>query len=64
MLGENIRSARKQANLSQEKLAEKAELNPAYVSEVERGQENISVDALMRIASALGTTLNNLTRGI
>lgn len=64
ILGENIRVKRKQAGLSQEKLAEKAELNPAYVSEVERGEENISVDALMRIARALGTTLNDLTRGI
>jgi len=64
ILGENIRASRKQAGLSQEKLAEKAELNSAYVSDVERGKENISVDALMRIANALGATLNDLTRGI
>ena len=64
VLGENIRNTRKLAGLSQEKLAEKAELNPAYVSDVERGTENISVDALIRISEALDTTVHNLTRGI
>ena len=55
---------RRHAGLTQEKLAEKAELNPAYVSDVERGEENISVDALMRVAKALNLTLHDLTRGI
>jgi XRE family transcriptional regulator, regulator of sulfur utilization len=63
-LGENIRTARRQAGLSQEKLAEKADLNSAYLSDVERGEENVSVDTLIRIAKALGTTAHELTRGI
>jgi XRE family transcriptional regulator, regulator of sulfur utilization len=64
VLGENIRIARKQVRLTQEKLAEKAELNSAYVSEVERGEENISVDGLMRIAKALNLSVHDLTRGL
>ncbi len=64
ILGETIRSYRKQAGLSQEKLAEKAELHPTYVSDVERGAENISVDALSRIAKTLKIHVNDLTKGI
>lgn len=62
MLGEAIRQLRKQARLSQEKLAEKAELNPKYISEVERGSMKISVDALVRIAAALKSRVTDLTR--
>ena len=50
--------------MSQEKLAEKADLNPKYVSEVERGRVNISLDALLRIAKALNVSLTELIRGI
>ena len=64
ILGETIRSYRKQARLSQEKLAEKAELHPVYISAVERGQKTISVDALMRMARALNVSLQDLFRGI
>jgi transcriptional regulator with XRE-family HTH domain len=49
--------------MSQEKLAEKAELHPKYISEVERGQKTISVDAMARIARALGLNVSDLTRG-
>ena len=64
VLGENIRTHRKRAGLSQEKLAEKAELSPTYISDVERGEENISVDALVRIAKAFNTSLSDLIRGL
>ena len=64
ILGENIRVYRKQARMSQEKLAEKADLNTTYVSAVERGEENISVDGLVRISAALKISLADLIRGI
>jgi transcriptional regulator with XRE-family HTH domain len=60
VLGEAIRICRKQAKLSQEKLAEKAELHPVYISAVERGAKTISMDALMRIAKALGVRVRDL----
>ena len=53
IIGDALRKVRKAAGLSQEKLAEKAELHPNYIGEVERGEKTISVDALMRIADAL-----------
>jgi transcriptional regulator with XRE-family HTH domain len=59
-LGERVRLYRKLSQLTQEKLAEKAELAPTYISDVERGRENISVDALQRIARSLGIELLDL----
>jgi len=59
-VGQNIRARRKQARLSQEKLAEKAELSYKYLGEVERGCVNVSLDSLMRIARALGVRRGDL----
>jgi transcriptional regulator with XRE-family HTH domain len=53
ILGATIRHYRTQAGLSQEKLAEKAELHPVYVGKVERGEQWVSLHALLRIAEAL-----------
>ena len=64
ILGETLRTCRKQRGFSQEKMAEKAGLNPKYLSEVECGNVNISLDALARIAKALKLTVNDLTRRI
>ena len=64
MLGENIRVKRKSTGFSQEKLAEKADLHPTYVSDVECGKENISLDAICRIAKALKVSLAELVKGI
>ncbi len=63
ILGETVRVYRKQALMSQERLAEKSELSPKYLGEVERGCVNISVDALSRIAKALRIQVADLTRG-
>jgi transcriptional regulator with XRE-family HTH domain len=64
ILGENIRINRKKARLSQEKLAEAAELSPKYLGEVERGCVNSSLDALVRISKALGVPLRKLMADI
>jgi transcriptional regulator with XRE-family HTH domain len=63
-LGENIRVYRRNLKWSQEKLAEKANLHRNYIGDIERGEENVSVDALMRIALALKVQLSDLVRGI
>jgi transcriptional regulator with XRE-family HTH domain len=60
ILGENIRIHRRSVGWSQEKLAEKANLHRNYIGDIERGEENVSVDALMRIATALKVSLSNL----
>ena len=49
---------------SQEKLAEQSDLHRNYIGDIERGEENVSVDALMRIASALKISINEIVRGM
>lgn len=57
VLGDSLRRFRKQRRLTQEGLGELAGLNPKYLGEVERREKTISVDALARLADALGVTL-------
>jgi transcriptional regulator with XRE-family HTH domain len=59
-LGEQLRIRRKAAGLTQEKLAEMADLNRNYVGEVERGEKTISVDALVRLAVAVKVRVRDL----
>ncbi len=59
-VGAAIREKRKQKGLSQEALAFEAELDRTYIGSVERGERNISVLNLVRIAGALGTTVGGI----
>ena len=63
-MGENIRMHRRRLKWSQEKLAEKAELHRNYIGDIERGEENVSVDALMRIALGMNIKVSELFRGL
>jgi transcriptional regulator with XRE-family HTH domain len=63
-LGGNIRSFRNKAGLTQEKLAEKADLHPVYISQVESGSKAVSVEALWKISKALRVPMSHLFRGI
>ena len=64
VIGEAIRSYRSKANLTQEQLAEKADLHPVYLGELERGEETASVGALIRLARALGIKLRDLVANV
>ena len=56
----NVRTSRLAQDLTQEELAELAELHRTYVGSVERGERNISIDNMERLAHALGVRLANL----
>jgi transcriptional regulator with XRE-family HTH domain len=60
LIGNAIRRHRKAVGLSQEKLAEKADLHPVYLGQVERGEQAVSVHALVRLASALKVRVRDL----
>ncbi len=60
LLGERIRSLRLGANLSQEELAEKSRLHRTYVGAVERGERNVSLLNIVRLAQALNTKPSKL----
>lgn len=59
-LGFKIRIERKKRKLSQEKLAELADLNRNFIGMIERGEANITVKNLENIAIALGLDIKNL----
>lgn len=51
--GQNIRKARTKAGLTQEQLAERADLHTNYYARVERGEENPSYETIEKIVKAL-----------
>lgn len=52
----NVKQNRTAAQLSQEDLAELAQLHRTYISDIERGMRNVSIDNIERIANALGVS--------
>ncbi len=55
-----MRRIRRAQRMTQEQLAEHANLHPNYVSSVERAERNISIRNIERIALALGVTMAEL----
>lgn len=60
ILGQRIRSYRKSSGLSQEQLAELADLHPTYIGQLERGEKNASIETLARISHALHVPMTQL----
>ena len=60
ILGDTIREHRERKGMSQETLAEKADLHPVYIGKIERGEQWISLHALLRVAQALGVRVRDL----
>ena len=60
LFARNMRRIRLSLEMTQERLAERAELHPNYISSVERAERNISIRNIERIAKALGVTMAEL----
>jgi transcriptional regulator with XRE-family HTH domain len=60
IVGENIRTRRRRAHLSQEQLAEKTDLNTNYIGEIERAEKKITLETLEKVAKVLGVRISDL----
>ena len=58
--GQRVRELRLQRRLSQEALADEARLDRSYIGGVERGERNVSLTNINKIAHALGVPLAHL----
>lgn len=61
-LGKRIREERKRLNLTQEKLAESVDISDSYLGQIERGERNLTLDTLIRIANRLNVTIDYLLK--
>ena len=64
LFGDRVRAARQDREWSQEKLAEEAGLHWTYISSCERGERNISLLNILRVAKALGVNPSQLVDGL
>lgn len=58
--GLKIKELRKQRGLSQEKLANLAEIDRTYLPTIEKGERNVSIEVADKLAKALGVTVKDL----
>jgi transcriptional regulator with XRE-family HTH domain len=58
--GELVRRLRQERGYSQEEFSFRVGLHQTYVSSVERGERNVTIQTADRIAKALGTKLSDL----
>jgi transcriptional regulator with XRE-family HTH domain len=61
--GQRLRQIRKRKGISQEKLATLAGLDRTYISKIERGERNVSLETICNLARALGCESSDLFIG-
>jgi transcriptional regulator with XRE-family HTH domain len=64
IFGENVRRLRKKIGWSQEQLAEACNLHRTYIGSIERGERNVSLRNIVKIALSLGVKPANLIGGV
>jgi transcriptional regulator with XRE-family HTH domain len=62
-LGATIKEARKLKQMTQEELAEKTNLSPTHISNIETGKAKVSLVALLSISNELGYSIDNFLDG-
>lgn len=63
LLRSHIKTLRLEKELSQEDLAEFADLSVPYISHIETGRKKPSLESLVKIADVLGVSVDQLLRG-
>ena len=61
-IGTRVRERRNQLDISQEDLAFDAEISPTYLSQIEGGKRNTTIDTLYRICTVLKMELSDLVK--
>jgi len=63
LVGEKIKSLRKQAGLTQEKMAEMCDISTSFLGHIERGSRNLSLETAVKFADCLNVSLDSLIIG-
>ncbi|MGA2268666.1 MAG: helix-turn-helix transcriptional regulator [Bryobacteraceae bacterium] len=63
-VGARIRDCRSKLGISQEELAARADVHRTYIGGIERGERNVSLLNLVRIARALSVPVSELVSGV
>lgn len=64
IIGENIRCERNMLHLTAAYVSRKTGLSVSFLSEVENGKRGIGAENLLKIAQAIGCTMEDLLRGV
>ncbi|MFV0461040.1 MAG: helix-turn-helix domain-containing protein [Actinomycetales bacterium] len=62
--GSRVRVRRAELGLSQEALADRCDLHWTFIGQVERGQRNLSLHNILKVARGLGIDPGDLVRGL
>ena len=60
MIGARVKDIRNRKGFTQEELAEKININPKYLSSIERGKENPTLNTLIKLSESLDVNLNDI----
>ena len=64
LVGKKIKELRIASGFSQEALADQAEIHRSHLGEIERGEVDIRISQLMKVAEVLGVKVSKLVQGI
>ena len=62
--GKAVRKRRNELEISQEELAERADLHRTYISDLERGRRNVSPENIEKLAKALNLSIAELIQRV
>ncbi len=62
--GVAVRMQRDELNISQEDFAERAGLHRTYISDLERGKRNVSLENIEKLAKALDLSMSDLMKRV
>lgn len=62
--GKRVRELRQKSGLTQEELGFRAKLHRTYIGSIERGEQNVAIENIFKLAKALQITLSELFQSI